>query len=300
MVRLFISALFIFFISQFDLSRAQTGNYLVKINFNEWMDTTGFKNPNNFIWTQGLVTLNVQLVDTSTAIVRVSQPQLYKWYTVTVSNVYDKAGNLINPGKDTTGIVWREIPVPVELSSFNAKVVQEKVELNWTTKTEVNNYGFDVERNANETGWQKIGFVAGSGNSNSPKSYSFTDNNANGGSRFKYRLKQIDTDGQYEHSEAVEVEIIPYDFTLFQNYPNPFNSETRIKFQLPVKSKVEIKVFDISGAEIITLVNDTREMGTYEVKFNSKDLTSGVYIYRFVAENPEANFIEIKKMILLR
>ncbi|MDZ7623648.1 MAG: hypothetical protein U5J96_04260 [Ignavibacteriaceae bacterium] len=120
-------------------------------------------------------------------------------------------------------------PLPVELSSFTAVFSDGTVQLKWITETEVNNYGFDIERKVEKQEWTQIGFLAGYGNSNSPKTYSFTDNNLIGGSKFQYRLKQIDTDGQYKYSETIEVEISPGNFTLYQNYPNPFNPSNKNK-----------------------------------------------------------------------
>jgi hypothetical protein len=220
-----------------------------------------------------------------------------------VSNVFDRAGNLIDPDKDTMGCILRYIPLPVELSSFTAKHTKEEVFLKWTTKTEVNNYGFEIERNVNGVGWLKIGFVTGHGNSNSPKYYSFTDDNLVGGSKFHYRLKQIDTDGKFEYSGVVDIEIIPDEFFLYQNYPNPFNPSTIIKYQLPKESIVEIKIFDITGAILNTLLSEVKPMGTYEEKFTANNISSGIYMYNLIARNPgqssEIFFTETKKMIVL-
>ena len=138
--------------------------------------------------------------------------------------------------------------------------------------------------------------MEGHGNSNSPNSYSFTDNNPCGGSNFKYRLKQIDNDGKYEYSNEIEVEIIPTKFAVYQNYPNPFNPTTKIRYQLPEESNVEIKIYDILGSEVMTLLNEKKEPGTYEVELNGKYLSSGTYIYRIIA----GSYVETKKMVLLR
>jgi hypothetical protein len=188
-------------------------------------------------------------------------------------------------------------PLPVELSSFAAKMYdQDKVKLNWSTQTEVNNYGFNVERQTQCGQWEKVGFVNGNGNSNSPKEYSFIDKSLIGGSKFLYRLKQVDNDGQFEYSEAVEVEVVPTQFELSQNYPNPFNPSTKIRYQLPQESKVVIKIYNILGSEVMELVNDKREAGVYEVEFNASNLSSGTYIYKIAADN----FVQTKKMILLK
>ncbi len=184
----------------------------------------------------------------------------------------------------------------MELVSFTGQANEYSIELNWKTATEVNNYGFDVERKITNSDWSKIGFVEGHGNSNSPKQYSFTDKNLIGGSLFKYRLKQIDNDGTYEYSDEIEVEIIPTEFALYQNYPNPFNPNTKIRYQLPQESEVIIKIYDILGSEVITLLNEKKEPGVYEVDFNASQLSSGTYIYRLVA----GSFVVTRKMLLMK
>ncbi|MDP2363200.1 MAG: hypothetical protein Q8M94_05470, partial [Ignavibacteria bacterium] len=107
------------------------------------------------------------------------------------------------------------VPLPVELTSFTSKVISDRVQLNWQTKTEVNNYGFEIERKTSDEQWEKIGFVNGNGNSNSPKDYLFVDKNLFGGSKFNYRLKQIDNDGQFEYSDMVVVQVVPNKFELY-------------------------------------------------------------------------------------
>ncbi len=194
-----------------------------------------------------------------------------------------------------------ETPVPVELTSFTANVSGNKIMLEWATATEVNNYGFEIEKQTGSKqsvlgNWEMIGFIEGHGNSNSPKQYSFTDKNLIGGSLFKYRLKQIDNDGTYEYSDEIEVEIVPTEFALYQNYPNPFNPNTQIRYQLPQESKVIIKIYDILGSEVITLLNEKKEPGIYEVVFNRIKLSSGIYFYRLQA----GTYVETKKMMLMK
>jgi len=180
------------------------------------------------------------------------------------------------------------------------------VQLDWTTETEVDNYGFDVERTAplnppqerKYGDWVTLGFVEGHGNSNSPKEYSYTDNNAQYG-RYAYRLKQIDTDGQFEYSEVIEVNAgrIPNGFVLEQNYPNPFNPTTTIKFALIEEENTTLKVYDVLGNEIITLFDDKTEAGkVYEVEFKADNLSSGIYFYQLVSKNR----VENRKMLLIK
>jgi len=190
-----------------------------------------------------------------------------------------------------------DAPLPVELTSFTLKQLADKIQLNWVTKTEVNNYGFNVERKINEGEWNSIGFVEGHGNSNSPKVYSYSDKDLfAGGSNFQYRLKQVDTDGSFEYSDVVEVEVVPNQFELSQNYPNPFNPSTTIRFSLPQASQVKINIFNMIGEQVATIADGMYEAGYHKITFNASNLSSGAYIYRLES----SDFVQVKKMILLR
>jgi hypothetical protein len=96
---------------------------------------------------------------------------------------------------------------------------------------------------------------------------------------------------------------IPASFKLEQNYPNPFNPTTIIRFGVPERSNVVLKIYDILGSEVATLVNEEIDAGWYERSFNAVSLSSGVYIYRLeavsTAEQSE-KFINIKKMLLIK
>ncbi len=190
-------------------------------------------------------------------------------------------------------------PLPVELTSFNAKVSDNGlVDLKWETATEVNNYGFEVERKSTNADWSKIGFVEGHNSTNSPKYYSYSDKPVGTG-KIAYRLKQIDNDGQFEYSPVVEVLVdnLPNGFVLEQNYPNPFNPETSIRFALKEDTKATLKVYNSLGAEIATLFDGTAEAGRYyDVKFGGSELASGFYIYKLVA----GEYVSVKKMLLMK
>jgi len=193
--------------------------------------------------------------------------------------------------------------LPVELTSFSGKVVNGKVNLNWNTATEINNYGFEVERAKAVSGSQnvqfaKVGFVEGNGNSNSPKSYSFSDANVTAG-KYIYRLKQIDTDGQFEYSQEVEVSVqnLINGYVLEQNYPNPFNPSTSIKFGFQNDTRAEVKVYNVIGAEVATLFNGMADAGRiYEVTFDASGLASGTYFYKLVTPDKT----DVRKMILMK
>ena len=203
--------------------------------------------------------------------------------------------NITNPASHISQLA--NTPLPVELSSFTSKYLNDKIQLNWVTKTEVSNYGFYVERRINEGDWNSITFVEGHGNSNSPKEYSYTDNDLfAGGSKFQYRLKQVDTDGQFEYSAVVEVEIMPTQFELSQNYPNPFNPSTTIRFSLPKETQLKINIYNMLGELVETLAEGTYEAGYHKVTFNASSLPSGAYVYRIES----SDFVQVRKMVLIK
>jgi hypothetical protein len=203
-----------------------------------------------------------------------------------------------NSGSPIANLTNGTLVLPVELVAFTvSKIINNNsVVLRWETATEVNNFGFEIERKSETIEWTKIGFVQGNGNSNSPKSYRFIDDNIVASNKFSYRLKQIDNDGKFEYSKIVEIDLGFYSFNLFQNYPNPFNPSTKISYQLPNESKVAIKIYNLLGSEVMELLNEQKEAGIYEVEFNADNLSSGTYIYKISADN----FVQTKKMILLK
>jgi Secretion system C-terminal sorting domain len=189
-----------------------------------------------------------------------------------------------------------EYVTPVELTSFAANVNEGNVNLNWSTATETNNQGFDIERKTATSEYQKIGYVAGFGTTTETHSYSFNDDNVTAGS-YSYRLKQVDFDGTFEYSNEVNVDVTaPLEFALDQNYPNPFNPSTTIKYSTAQDGLVKLAVYNLLGEEVTTLVNTTQKAGRYEVNFNASQLASGVYIYRI--ETP--NFTSAKKLMLMK
>lgn len=199
--------------------------------------------------------------------------------------------------------------IPVELVSFNATFKNDFIELNWITATETNNRGFEVQRSqkskVNSQEWKKIGFIPGNGTSTETNYYSFRDKNLEQG-EYIYRLKQIDFDGSFTFSKEVEVYISsPSDFTLYQNYPNPFNPTTSILYSLSSNQLVQLKVYDVLGNELATLVNEYQNAGNYQIEFNINqfdknglrpELKSGIYFYRLQV----GDFSDTKKMVFLK
>jgi len=214
--------------------------------------------------------------------------------SATVENVFGTMGfhDLINI-----------VIVPVELTSFTAKLNVDQVVLNWQTATETNNLGFEIHRKIisgdNQGEWVTIGYKEGAGTTTEPQEYSYYDNIKNiEAASFVYRLKQVDYDGSYEYSDEVMIEnsSLPDKFSLSQNYPNPFNPATTISYGIPVKSNVVLKVLDITGSEVATLINEEKQPGSYKVEWNASALPSGIYFYKLQA----GSFVETKKMILMK
>ena len=186
--------------------------------------------------------------------------------------------------------------IPVELVSFSGSIINNTINLNWITATELNNSGFDVEKSVDNNNWNKIGFVSGNGTSTEVHNYSFVDQNPFVGTSY-YRLKQVDFDGTTEYSNTIEVNYGSVsDFALDQNYPNPFNPSTKIKYAIKDKGNVELKIFDMLGSEIGTLVNEEQTAGHYEVIFDASKLSSGVYLYTIKS----GSFVQTRKMLLMK
>ncbi|HPN39343.1 MAG TPA: T9SS type A sorting domain-containing protein [Melioribacteraceae bacterium] len=206
-----------------------------------------------------------------------------------------KTSGLTSLGEFAIGSVGSNNPLPVELTSFEAEVVNNDVSLKWVTATELNNYGFEIERKKGNEDWIKIGFIEGSGNSNCIKNYTYIDNKLQYG-KYLYRLKQIDTDGKFKYSNQIETTILNLSFNVNQNYPNPFNPATTISFSLPNKELVTLKIYDSLGKEIATLVNEELNQGIYEKSWDASLFGSGVYYYRLTA----GGFSKTCKMLLVK
>ncbi|MDP4115290.1 MAG: T9SS type A sorting domain-containing protein [Bacteroidota bacterium] len=210
--------------------------------------------------------------------------------------------NYLFAGTMNNGI-WRRLltdvgVVPVELTSFSIQSINGKIELQWETATETNNKGFEVQRRINNSEWTVIQFIKGKGTSIETNKYSYMDdlNNISGKS-IKYRLKQIDENGEYVYSKEILVDNLGITrYQLSQNYPNPFNPNTTISYQLPQNGIVTIKVYDILGNEVKTLVNENKQAGSYNVNFDASKLSSGVYVYKITV----GNFVASRKMMLLK
>ena len=195
--------------------------------------------------------------------------------------------------------------LPVELVSFAGHQMNGKVMLNWSTATESNNVGWEIEYRQptmdngqqKNTEFRKVGFVAGKGTTTEKQSYSFAVSSLQSSvSVAEFRLKQLDSDGKISYSNALTIDLTPVTFGLSQNYPNPFNPVTVINYQLAADSDVRLVVYDLLGREVASLVNEKKAAGFYTVSFNATNISTGVYFYKLTA----GNFTEIKKMTLMK
>ena len=203
-------------------------------------------------------------------------------------------GAIIN---DTTyGTLY---PLPVELVSFNAIVNGDKVNLEWVTASEVNNRGFELYRkdSALNSSYKLLTFVQGIGTTTERHVYHYSDNLLEDG-KFFYKLIQYDFDGSSKEVGRVEInnDVIPNSIVLYQNYPNPFNPNTNIKFSIPEKQFVQLKIFNLLGKEIKTLADDYFDAGTYSLPFDASQLSSGIYFYQIIT----SNIVQTKQMVLLK
>jgi hypothetical protein len=187
---------------------------------------------------------------------------------------------------------------PVELNSFAAFSDSRNVNLVWSTATETNNRGFDIERSENGNDFLSIGFVNGAGTTSEKQNYFFKDEKPFASShKLFYRLKQTDYDGTYEYSKILSVNFdTPQKYELSQNYPNPFNPLTVISYSIIKPCHVKLVVNDIMGRQVALLVDEVKEPGNFAINFDANQLASGIYFYSLIT--PE--FTSTKKMIVVK
>jgi hypothetical protein len=211
-------------------------------------------------------------------------------------------------GAATFYITSTGAPLPVQISNFVAAAAgNNEADLHWTTVSEQNNYGFEVQKSASRTsGFQTISgsFIPGNGTTNVRHDYAYIDKSYVPGTTY-YRLKQIDKDATVHYTEAIqpsgtngvtEKKPLPTEFALSQNYPNPFNPSTVIEFALPRDARVKLEVFNILGQQVMTLVDEMRSAGYHSVRVDGKDLSSGMYLYRLSTETQSF----MRKFLLLK
>jgi photosystem II stability/assembly factor-like uncharacterized protein len=196
-------------------------------------------------------------------------------------------GIVLGSGKETLFITSNRGNTPVELSLFSALPFGNKVVLQWTTETETNNMGFEIERRDKYGDWKKIAFSKGSGTSTHKIYYGYDDYEPKAPAILYYRLKQIDYNGEFEYSNEVEVLLgeIPENYSIQQNYPNPFNPSTKVTFLLPEENKVVIKVFNAMGEQVKEIDRGVLSHGYFEQDLEMGTESSGMYFCQVLCTN---------------
>jgi hypothetical protein len=201
-----------------------------------------------------------------------------------------------------------EQALPVQLAFFTAlNDANGNILLQWSTITEKNAYGFYMERRVEgENEFSEIvnSFIPAHGTTLEPQNYSFIDNTLSNYGTYHYRLRQVDSDGLVHYSSIVTISVsalsvpeqTPFEFSLDQNYPNPFNPSTVINYQLSIDNYTTLKVYNLIGKEVATLVNGYQTAGYYKVTLDGKNLSSGLYTYKLQS----GKNVEVKKMILMK
>jgi len=211
-------------------------------------------------------------------------------------NYYNSSLKVLTLLMMTGNFIKEQYVLPVNLLSFVSSVNKNEVKLSWATNTEENNSGFDIERK-NNSNWEKIGLVPGKGNTGMMTEYSYSDKNLSSGT-YKYRLKQIDFNGNYRYYELNTDAIVgvPLTTKLNQNYPNPFNPSTTISFELGQAGNIQLALYDLSGRLVMNMFNGYMEAGYNTYKLNGQNLASGMYFYVLKTENS----IQTRKLTLVK
>lgn len=283
----------------------------VEVTFSEPVDVASSQISANYSVNKG-ITANSATRDASNhALVHLSVSSISQdtVYSITINNIIDESATDTIAANSQRLFMYSPESLPVQLTNFSAFSNHLATELHWSTATEVNNYGFEVERRSIMNGqqeisnWEKVGFVAGAGTSSSPKDYRYVDANLPAG-RYAYRIKQIDNDGSFEYYGSAEVEIglAAKEFKLESNFPNPFNPSTTLRFSVPTRSTVKLNIFNILGQQITALIDEDLNAGYHQAVWNA-NVASGMYFYRMEAVavgDPNRRFVDVKKMILVK
>jgi hypothetical protein len=229
-------------------------------------------------------------------------------WKMTMCSITSVGGSLDDMLTGTTFVDPDDIPLPITLASFTASMnaAEGGVKLAWKTASEVDNYGYTVQRKSDREYADLAGsFIAGKGTTVEPQSYSYVDRSIAGAGTYTYRLKQQDTDGAVHYTQSVVVtltladvpEVAPREFRLAQNYPNPFNPSTKVKFSVESTERAVVKVYTMLGEEVLTLYDGVAEAGRYYVAtFDASRLASGIYFYRLTTDSKT----DVKKMLLVK
>ncbi len=269
---------------------------LTGITYSLILDLTGISGITNF------TTLKVLKRDNSSSLWEdVSQPPISA--TVEYLEPFILVSGLTSFSDFGIGSIG-DNPLPVELNSFTGVSTTRGVELAWSVASEQDNAGFIVFRDGQQIAhYNSTPELRGRGTTSEGKTYRYTD--AFGlevGKSYTYTLRSVDFDGTIHNInrtavvQVTEAPKVVFAYKLEQNYPNPFNPSTKITFSIKEAGLVSLKVYDLLGREVATLVNERRSAGIYDVNFNAGALGSGVYFYTLTS----SGFSQTKKMMLVK
>lgn len=184
------------------------------------------------------------------------------------------------------------------ISYFNATLTGRNILVKWKSGGEGSGIVYNIERRTDGGPWEKLAIVNGPGISTRNSSgFTFTDKNITASTQYTYRLKAVSPSGNTIYSGESMVSVVgPESYNLYTNFPNPFNPATSIKYSIPERSFVSLKVYNALGLEIATLVNSEQEAGEYEVRFDGTPYPSGIYYYQLKSRD----YSEVRKMTLLK
>lgn len=208
-------------------------------------------------------------------------------------------------------VTW-DVPVPAELASFAGDVLGDQgVRLQWSVSSQTNNLGWEVYRSSDNQVFERVSpLISGEGTTDEFRQYSFLDETVSGTDVVYYYLRQVDLNGTATRSNVIEIALaptgvleqtLPLATALNQNYPNPFNPETTIRFDLATEASVSLRVYDISGQVVRTLVQGSLPAGSYTELWDGRNASgvrvgSGIYFYELRA----GSYSSMKKMTLLQ
>jgi len=193
------------------------------------------------------------------------------------------------------------VPMPIALLNFQATVEDRAVTLSWTTASEINTYGWVVQRRQGTEAYSSLNSetpVLSQGISLVSNDYSYQDLTAEVGQTYLYRLMQVDLDGSLSYSNELTVTVGSADLarvSIQRNYPNPFNPQTTIEYSLPIATWAKISIFDATGKLVTELASGYQTAGQHSIVWNAHNLPSGLYLCRL--ETPEQSSAKLLVLV---
>lgn len=183
------------------------------------------------------------------------------------------------------GTAQSQTPLPVELLAFTATAKSKTIDLDWTTASELNCDGFEIERGTRIDAFERIGWTKGNGTTHDISTYIYSDKNVKPNVLYYYRLKQLDFNGSYNYSHIVAATLNKDGF-VFNAFPNPYSDKTLISYTLDKTSVIKVEVVNTLGQVITVLADGLQDAGTYELNFSAQALgySGGVYTARILVD----------------